>query len=186
MASGGPAPRYDAAQRTLHWAMAAVILCAVALGVAAALLPRAELREETLMIHKSLGMTALALIVLRLPYRLAVGAPPLPGWLGRATRAGAHAVHFALYLLMVAMPLSGYVFSVAGGHAAPWFGLFEWPTLAPHDAALAHRASLVHFWLAWALGAALALHIAAAAWHGVVRRDGLFARMGPARASPQV
>ncbi len=69
--------RYDATLRILHWAMAAIILTAIAFGVVAALLPRGvSPRVELLTIHKSLGMTALVLIVLRLVWRLIVGAPP--------------------------------------------------------------------------------------------------------------
>jgi len=79
---------------------------------------------------------------------------------------------------MIAMPVTGYVNSVAGGHEAPWFGVFDWPALI----ALARRAGLAHYWLAWAIGAVLALHLAAAAWHAWVKRDDIFDRMWFARA----
>ena len=69
------------------------------------------------------------------------------------------------------------------GHAAPWFGLFDWPSLVPRDAALGRAAGAVHLWLAWAFCAALALHISAALWHAFVRRDDVLARMWPARAA---
>ncbi len=182
MTTSSPVPRYDATLRVLHWAMAAIILLAIALGVAAALMPRGWPRPELLMIHKSLGMTALALIVLRVVWRLSVGAPPYSAAVGVLSRIGAHAAHVALYALMIAMPVTGYVSSVAGGHEAPWFGLFEWPALLARNDALAHRASFAHYWLAWAIGAVLALHFAATAWHAWVKRDDIFARMGLARA----
>ena len=151
--------RYDAALRILHWAMAAIILTAIALGVIAALLPRGvSPRVELLTIHKSLGMTALVLVVLRVAWRLSVGAPPYSAALGVLSRLGAHAAHIALYALMIAMPVTGYVNSVAGGHPAPWFGLFDWPTLIARNDALAHRVGFVHYWLAWTIGAVLALH----------------------------
>jgi cytochrome b561 len=183
MTTSNPEARYDATLRILHWAMAAIILTAIALGVVAALLPRGvSPRVELLTIHKSLGMTALVLIVLRVVWRLIVGAPPYSAALGVLTRFGAHAAHIALYALMIAMSVTGYVNSVAGGHPAPWFGLFDWPALIARNDALAHRASFAHYWLAWTIGAVLALHIAAAAWHAWVKRDDIFSRMWPARA----
>jgi cytochrome b561 len=183
MTTSNPLARYDAALRILHWAMAAIILTAIALGVVAALLPRGvSARVELLTIHKSLGMTALVLVVLRVAWRLSVGAPPYSAALGVLSRLGAHAAHIALYALMIAMPVTGYVNSVAGGHPAPWFGLFNWPALIARNDALAHRAGFVHYWLACAIGVVLALHLAAAAWHAWVKRDDVFARMWPARA----
>jgi cytochrome b561 len=174
--------RYDATLRILHWAMAAIILAAIALGVGAALLPRGvSPRVEILTIHKSLGMTALVLVVLRVAWRLSVGAPPSSAALGVFTRLGAHGAHVALYALMIAMPVTGYIDSVIGGHSTSWFGLFDWPALIARNDALAHTAGVVHYGLAWALGAALTLHFAAVAWHVWVKRDEVFARMSLAR-----
>jgi cytochrome b561 len=183
MTTLGSEVRYDSTLRILHWAMAAIIFTAIALGVVAALLPRGvSPRVELLTIHKSLGMTALALIVLRVAWRLVVGAPPYAPALGAFSRFGAHAAHLGLYALMIVMPLTGYVDSVVGGHPTSWFGLFDWPALAARNDPLAHAAGILHFWSAWALGAVLALHLAAVAWHVWAKRDGVFARMSLARA----
>ena len=182
MTTSNPEARYDATLRILHWAMAAIILVAIALGVVAAFLPRGvSPRVEILTIHKSLGMTALVLIVLRVAWRLSVGAPPYSASLGLLSRIGAHATHIALYALMIAMPVSGYIDSVAGGHPAPWFGLFDWPAPVARDEALARRAGFARQRLTWAIGAGLALHLAAA-WRAWVKRDDVFARMWLARA----
>jgi cytochrome b561 len=183
MTTSNPEARYDATLRILHWAMAAIILIAIALGVVAALLPRGvSPRVEFLTIHKSLGMTALALVVPRVAWRHSVGAPPYSAALGVLSRIGAQAAHIALYALMIAMPVTGYVDSVAGGHSASWFGLFGWPAPIARDEALAHRAAFADHWLAWAIGAVVALHLAAAAWRAWVKRDDVFARMWLARA----
>jgi cytochrome b561 len=181
-----PIPRsYDRAQRTLHWLMAALILAAIPLGLAALWLPAGTPpRVALLMAHKSLGMTVLVLAVLRLAYRAAVGAPPYAEPLTPLLRAAALVAHFALYTLMVALPVVGYVASTAGGREVSWFGLFVWPALAPQDKALAHLAAQAHFWLGWTIIAIIALHLAAAAWHLLVRRDEVFARMWPGRAAP--
>lgn len=183
MTTLGPEARYGLTLRILHWVMAAIIFTAIALGVIAALLPRGvSPRVEMLTVHKSLGMTALGLIVLRAVWRLVVGAPPYAAALGAFNRFGAHAAHVALYALMIAMPVTGYVDSVIGGHPTSWFGLFDWPALVARNDSLAHAAGILHFWSAWALGAVLALHIAAVAWHVWAKRDGVFARMSLARA----
>ena len=183
MTTSNPDARYDATLRLLHWVMAAIIFTAIALGVVAAFLPRGvSPRVEILTIHKSLGMTALILVVLRVVWRLSVGAPPYAAALGVFSRLGAHAAHVALYALMVAMPVTGYIDSVIGGHPTSWFGLFDWPALFARNDALAHVAATLHYRLAWAIGAVLALHLAAVAWHVWVKRDKVFARMSLARA----
>ena len=164
--------------------MAAIILAAIALGVVATFLPRGvSPRVEILTIHKSLGMTALVLIVLRVAWRLFVGAPPYSAALGVLHRLGAHAAHFALYALMIAMPVTGYLDSVVGGHPTSWFGLFDWPALIARErrARPSRPASSTTGWPG-RIGAALALHLAAVAWHAWVKRDDVFARMWLARA----
>jgi cytochrome b561 len=177
---------YDGAQRAFHWIMAALIFLVIALGVAAALLPEHNSpRVELLFVHKSLGMTALVLAVARLAYRAVAGAPAYAATQTALTRAAADAAHLALYALMIALPVSGYVNSTAGGHEIPWFGLFAWPSFLPRDKALAHLGGQAHFWLAWAIGAVLALHLAAAAWHAWVKRDEIFSRMWPNGGAPR-
>ena len=175
---------YDGAQRAFHWVMAAVIVIALALGLTAYFLPESAgaLRQEVTFLHKSFGMTALVLGVLRVVYRLIVGAPPYAVALARLTSIASHAAHFALYALMIALPVAGYVNSSAGGHEVPWFGLFDWPSLAPRDRALGHLAAGAHFWLAWTIIGVLALHFAAVAWHALVKRDEVLGRMWPSRA----
>lgn len=101
---------YDGAQRAFHWIMAALIFLAIAIGVVVTWLPaRTSPRVELLMLHKSLGMTVLVLAVLRVGYRLMAGEPPYGETLAPLMRAAAHVAHFALYVLMIAMPVSGYI-----------------------------------------------------------------------------
>ena len=170
--------------RALHWAMAAIIFLAIAIGVRVAYLPHdAPERGLWMMVHKSLGMAALVLVVPQVVDRLFVGAPAYAPPLSRPVSIASHAAHGLLYLLMIVMPVSGYVHSVAGGHEAPFFGLFAWPNLVGQDKALAGRTGDVHDALAWVIGAALALHLAAVVWHRFVKRDGVMARMWPSRTA---
>lgn len=119
---------YDGVQRSFHWIMAALILGALAIGfVVYFVVGDGPLRVPMLTIHKSLGMTALILGALRIVYRLSVGAPPYAVPLGRLIHKASQAGHLALYALMLATPIVGYIASSAGGYEISWFGLFDFP-----------------------------------------------------------
>ncbi len=181
---GSSPPSYDGVQRAFHWLIAALIFVALALGLwAYYVVGEGPAFGQILFIHKSIGMTVLVLAVLRILYRLSVGAPPYAAPLGWLVHKAARAGHFALYLLMVALPIAGYVGSSAGGHDVSWFGLFSFPSLAPHDRGIAHIAGGAHFWFAWALIVVLALHLAAVCWHTFIRRDEVLSRMWPSRSA---
>lgn len=158
--------------------MAILIFVAIALGVVAAYLPVGqEPRRSLLELHKSLGFTILILLVVRIGWRLMVAEPAFRRPLDRSTRLASRAGHLALYALMLFMPLSGYLYSGAGGYSLPWFGLFQWPRLVPRDPALSHWGEVLHDRAAWVLGAVLVLHLAAVAWHVFVKRDEVLSRM---------
>lgn len=176
--SPGTAFRYDRVQRGLHWSMAILILLAIALGLISAYLPVGQsLRRELLDLHKSLGLTVLALIVIRIAYRLFKGVPPYRDALDPLTHVASHLAHAALYVLMLVVPLSGYVFSAAGGYSLPWFGLFQWPNLLPRDKNLSQWGEWVHENAAWIIIGVVALHILAVIWHVTIKRDGVLSRM---------
>ena len=170
---------YDPVQRATHWATALIFLTAVALGFYASLqVPGTSPRREILEVHKSLGMSVLFLTLFRLFYRLRIGAPAsLPGaaW---QTRTAA-ATHACLYALMLAMPLSGYLFSSAGNYSLKYFWTFAWPRLFAGDHALSHVAETAHGVLAYLVYTFVALHLLGTAWHVLVLRDGVLRRMAP-------
>jgi cytochrome b561 len=117
-----PPPRavaaYDPGLRTLHWLMAALIFAALPLGVWASLLPSGgRTRIEVLFFHKSIGVTVLGLIALRIVWRLFAGAPAYADPFGKLTQLASRAGHLALYAVMIAMPVGGYLASTAGGKA---------------------------------------------------------------------
>jgi cytochrome b561 len=178
-----PPPRvvkvYDPGLRALHWLMAALIFVALPLGVWGSQLPRGEPRSEILFVHKSIGVTVLCLVAVRIVWRMIVGAPAYAEPLGRLTHAAARAGHLALYALMIAMPVSGYLTSTAGGNAVSWFGLFTLPRLAGKDKFLDEAASWAHLAFAWVIAFVLAAHLGAVVWHAVIRRDSVLSRMWP-------
>jgi cytochrome b561/polyisoprenoid-binding protein YceI len=195
-----PAPaaaRYTAVAIVLHWAIAAAIVLDFALGW----WMHEAIEDEdwaaqaiaAFQLHKSIGLTILALSLLRLGWRLVGRPPPLPPAMPAWERAAARAVHWAFYALMVAVPFSGWLYaSVQWREGAPlavptlWFGQFEVPHLFGLDELsarardrLADAFEDTHEWLAWAMAGLLALHVAAALKHRFVDRDDVLASMAP-------
>ena len=169
---------YDRTQRIFHWGMAALIFAAIAIGIYASYLPSGTSpRRELLEIHKSLGMTVLVLLPLRLFYRLLIGEPAYRVSPSPQLHLAARLAHWSLYALMLLMPVSGYVYSAAGGYSLPWFGLFRWPRVLPHDKPLAESGQVLHYWLAWIIGIVLTLHVLAVIWHHWIKRDEVLSRM---------
>ena len=114
--------------------------------------------------------------------RFAFGAPPYLPPLDAFTRYASKLGHLALYALMLAMPISGYVDQSAAQRVVSWFGLFNAPMVVGPDKELSHAAGFAHYIFAWAIGAVLTLHIAAVIWHVFVKRDNVLARMWPGAA----
>jgi len=170
---------YHPLLRTLHWLMALCIFSALGLGVWASELPRGDVRSEVLFVHKSFGVAVLFLIVVRIVARLVLGSPVYAAALGRLTHAAAGAAHLLLYALMIAMPISGYLTSSAGGHEVSFFGLFSLPNLVGENKALDEGASQAHYAFAWAIGVVLTVHLLAVVWHARIKRDTVLTRMWP-------
>jgi cytochrome b561 len=170
---------YDAVARACHWLTVALLLAIVPLGLVMGNLPRGRLQDTCFITHESLGLTVLALTVLRLLWRLAHRPPPLPtlGPLARRASAGVHAL---LYLLLLVMPATGYLFVAFSGIGLHYFGLIEVPALVAKAKPRADVALLVHASLQWAIYALVALHVAAALYHQW-RGEPVLARMLPAR-----
>jgi cytochrome b561 len=128
-------------------------------------------------IHKPLGIALLLLVVLRVAVRITRGAPPLPADMATPQRIAAKASHLVLYALMVAMPLIGWGMLSAAGYPVTLYGPLHLPPIAPHDVALFALLRALHTWLAFTLFATVLLHLAAALFHGLIRRDGVFSSM---------
>ena len=178
---------YDRIQRAFHWSMAAIIFTAIALGIWALYLDRnSPIKGSLLFVHKSLGLTVLLLVIARVAYRLIVGKPPYKQPLHRFNQVGSTTAHLLLYGLMILMPVTGYVFTGAGGHPLPFYGLFEWPSVVPKDKALSQLAGTFHYWGAWAICSVLIVHILAVVWHSLAKRDEVFGRMLPTTSKPSL
>lgn len=179
--------------RLLHWGMAGLILGMLGLGVwTANFVEDMYARYDLVQLHKSLGVVVFALALLRVGWRRANRArPEAPAGSSRLERAAAEGAHLALYALMLAMPLSGWLMASASeledmfGMGTQVFGAFTLPDpFKPGDAALEAAFRTVHQGCAVALAALIALHGAAALVHHRVRRDDVLRRMtvGPRAA----
>ena len=163
----------------LHWLVVVLILMMAVIGLTMGDLPNGPDKVWVYALHKSIGITILVLVVLRLAWRLYAGAPgPVagtPGWQERI----ASLTHWALYALLLAMPLSGWVLNSASGFPLQWFGLFNLPALAGRDHDLHELAEEAHELLFWILVALVVAHAAAAFYHHLFQRDATLARMLP-------
>lgn len=162
--------------RLLHWTMAPLIIAMLFIGVGmVATVSRAH--NTLIAIHRPLGMALLLLVVLRAGVRITRGSPPLPDDIPTPQRFAAKASHRVLYVLMAAMPLIGWAMLSAAGYPVTLYGPLHLPPIAPHNVELFALLRALHTWLAFALFATVLLHLAAALFHGLVRRDGVFSSM---------
>jgi len=176
--------RWGAVSRLLHWLIVALIIVQVTLASLADDAPPLR-RLGLLARHKSFGLTILALAVLRLGWRWSNPTPDLPTTLKPYQRALARFTHVMLYLLLFAMPLSGWMMSSARGFPVSWFGLFQLPDLVPKSKPLYEAMLTTHSILACVLGAVVTLHVAGALMHHFIKRDDVLRRMLPFAASGQ-
>jgi cytochrome b561 len=177
--------RYGAVAQALHWLIVVLILLQVTIALRAAGLPQGVQKILTLGWHKSFGMTVLMLVILRLVWRLVNTVPALPTTMKPYEKGLAHVSHLLLYVLLFAIPLSGWVMSAAHNYPVSWFSLFTWPNPVAPDKELAENMEEVHETLAWTLVTVASLHILAALWHHFVRKDDVLQRMLPRHGSSQ-
>ena len=170
--------RFTPLQRTLHWVMAVCILAMLFVGVG--MVSTIAPEYLTLVnIHKPLGILILILALIRLVVRLRYGAPPLPLDLPEPMKLAAYLSHYALYALMIAMPLIGWaMLSAAEYPVVIWPGVWL-PPILPLDPGLHSLLWNAHFYLAFLFFALILMHLAAGLFHALIRRDGVFDAMGP-------
>ncbi|WP_025661544.1 cytochrome b [Rhizobium sp. IBUN] len=167
---------FSAVQRLLHWLMAIGILAMLFIGVA--MVSTIGRQYVPLLIaHKTLGIAILVLALVRLLVRFVSGAPALPADLPEPMRLAAHLSHVGLYALMIGMPLIGWAMMSAAAYPIVLFGGFRLPPILPQSASLHTMLWSAHFYLAFAFFALVMVHLAAALFHGLVRRDGVLQTM---------
>lgn len=183
--------RYTKTAMVLHWIVALLIISNVALAWIWPNLPDADVRPA-INLHKSIGITILGLAILRILWRFGHRPPSLPLGYARWEVAASHVVHWGLYAILFAMPLTGWIMDSAYEHAATtpmyWFGLFQWPRLGfilaldPATKKAVHDGfGAAHGLIAWAVYALFALHVAGALKHQWLDGTKELQRMWPKR-----
>jgi len=169
-------PAYGLTAKILHWLIAAILVAQFALGWLMPAVRRGAEPGFSMHTHISIGIVVLALILVRLLWRLTHRVPPEPQ-LPRWQRLGSTVVHWLLYLLVVVATLSGWFHASAHGWALTFFGLFPLPALAGHGSAGGRAIGDIHEGVVLLLLGVIAIHLLAALVHAFVYRDQVMQRM---------
>ena len=170
---------WGAVAKTLHWLIVALIITQYVLAEAADEMPLGAAKFATLARHKSIGITILILAVLRLLWRWMNPTPELPSTLKPYQRVLARATHFALYVLLFAQPITGWIMSSASNFPVSYFGWFTLPDLVEPNKEFAKLMEEVHKTSFKCLVAVASLHVFAALWHHFRLKDDVLKRMLP-------
>jgi cytochrome b561 len=167
---------FSPAARLLHWLMALLILAMLFIGVGM-VATVSERHTRLVDIHKPLGIAILLLAIVRLAVRWRRPPPPLPADLPALQKLAAHASHWLLYVLMIAMPLIGWAMLSAGGYPVMLSSSMRLPAILPFDPMAFAILRHLHTWLGLLLFLTFLAHLAAALYHGLIRRDGVLSSM---------
>lgn len=167
--------------KLLHWAVALLVLVQFGLGWTAVNWRMSPTKLDLFVWHKSIGMLILLLMVARIGWRSVNVAPSLPPDLTPLERRAAHASHFLLYVLLLLLPLTGWVINSAANVPFRIFWQVPLPALVAPDKALADAAARVHLGLFIVLALLVLLHAGAALHHHYIKRNSVLRRMLPAR-----
>lgn len=170
-------PRYNPLSQALHWLTALFALAVLPLAWVAVSLPPSELKGTMFTLHKSVGLTIFAIVVVRIVWRMIHPAPADPA-APKALEVIARINHWLLYAIFLVMPISGYLLSALSGRTTNYFWLFTIPGFEKNEA-LQKSFEAAHVFGQYAVYLLVALHIIGTAWHLVIRRDGLLERMLP-------
>jgi len=172
------AMRYSTPAIVLHWLVALLIFVAFPLGLYMADLPLSPEKLKLFSYHKWIGVTVFMLAGLRVVWRLTHTPPPLPSSVAGWQRRASAVAHGLLYLLILVIPISGWLMSSAKGVQTVWFGVLPLPDLIGKDKALGHLLEEVHETLNYTLLALVVLHVAGALQHHFIERQPFLQRMG--------
>jgi cytochrome b561 len=167
--------RHSLVTKLLHWLTAALVFAALFIGFV--MVHSVSGYAGLVIIHKTLGVTILAVVLIRIVNRLTRRAPALPSTVGPLERRIVVVSEVSLYALLVVQPLLGWAMLSAGGGSVVVLGSVRLPRIAPFDAHLFWLLRQCHSVVAYALVAMITAHVSAIAWHTVALRDGMLSRM---------
>ncbi|MFO1259406.1 MAG: cytochrome b [Gammaproteobacteria bacterium] len=169
--------RYGLVSFLLHWIVAIIIIGLIIVGLYMTRIPISSLKLKLYGWHKQFGLLILALLFLRIAWRLSNVTPRLPATLPAWQKLAARSVHFVFYLFMFFMPITGWLVTSAAGLPVSFFGWFVLPSLVEPDESNRLLYAEIHQWLAYGLILTLGAHIGAALKHHFINKDNILRRM---------
>lgn len=171
--------RYTRTAVGLHWLIALTIIATFALGLYMTGLPLSPVKLKVYAWHKWAGVTIWLLVWVRLIWRITHRPPVLPTTMPAWLHSAAALVHLLIYLLMIAIPISGWLMSSAKGFQTVYFGIVPLPDLVEKNKALGELLTTVHEVLNFTMAGLVLAHAAAALKHHIIDRDDVLVRMLP-------
>lgn len=169
---------YGRLSKTLHWSIALLIIGLILLGwYMVGLTYYDRWSNESLELHKSLGMLVLALACANIVWNHATARPALPPGMHAWERIAAKSAHGLLYLMMLLIPITGYIISTSAGKAVSVFGILDIPAVLPQSEQLRDIAIELHYYMAYGTAVLVCLHALAAFKHQFIDKDGTLRRM---------
>ncbi len=169
--------RYSLVMKILHWGMALAFVGLYAVAYIMQDMNNSPEKFQLYGLHKSVGITILVLVLIRFFYRIVHGVPAISKNLSPLWNLAARLGHYSLYLLMVLMPLSGYLMSSAGGHSVSYFGFFQVPLLLQKNPALGGFFHESHEILSYVIYGLVTVHVIMALVHHFILKDDTLTRM---------
>jgi cytochrome b561 len=179
MTYGTRTDHYPWTSKLLHWLIAVSVLTTAPVAIAMGRVAPGPTQDSLYNLHKSLGVLIFVLMVLRLINRIVAGAPMADPGIEAWQKAVSSLVHTLLYILLLAMPIVGYIANSAYGAPTPFFGLFQLPPIIGKNEALSDTLFAIHRWVGFLVILVAATHISAALFHHFIRKDNVLRRMLP-------
>ena len=172
---------YTRTAQWLHWSMAIIFIVAYVIGFYSGNFLSYEsdgsFKGDVITLHKNIASVIIFLVVIRIFWRYTHPAPQLPDTMSPMMKTLAHVGHFALYLLLLALPITGCLYSWSAGHPAPVLYLFEIPRLVQDNPELLEIIKPTHIYLSWFAALLIVGHVFAAIKHHVIDKDNVLRSM---------
>ncbi len=177
MSWGNTSSHWGLASRLLHWFSAVAIFFMFGLGITMINMRLSPMKLEMFIVHKSIGMTLLLIIIVRVLWRLLNPAPNPSKTLSLTQRKIVFLGQIFMYALLFCIPMSGWIINSAANFPLQWFGLFEVPVITAPDIMIQDNAKTAHLFLVCTLGFVVTLHIVAALRHHWILKNDILKRM---------
>jgi cytochrome b561 len=171
------ANKYNPVSRALHWIIVALVATQFAVAWSMPEVGHGTSPVGLIAWHISIGMTILAVMLVRLGWRMTHPAPPAPGDLPHSLKLVSRATHYLLYGLLIALPFGGWANASARGWPVKLFGAIPLPPLSPKGSGWGMAAGDIHMAAATALLVVIGLHLAGSAYHAFILKDDTVRRM---------